>query len=137
MIKLPPNCRLTYTDNGVKVRMTYSTVLPVGIHEGLEVFQGRDYYTKKGKFMRGKRYLVLEFDVATQYNLNKMFIAIRQTYYEFKQKAMIFNRIKKQDKIGKEVQVLSKSMFPGTWDILYLKDDNQMPPPPNQITFKF
>jgi hypothetical protein len=41
------------------------------------------------------------------------------------------------DIANKQIAALSKSMFPGTWDTLYLKDDNQLPPRPTQIELDF
>ena len=138
-IKLPPNCRTTLTNNGVRVRMTYSTQLSLGEHKdkGITVFQGRDYYTKKGKFMRGKKYYSFEFDIPTQNNLNIMMTEIYNKYFEYKKKGMVLKCLTDIDIAEKQIEALSKSMFPGRWDIYHLKNNNQLPPPPDEISFKF
>lgn len=136
MVKLPPNCKLTYTDRGVRIRMTYSTQLRLGEHKdkGITVFQGRDYLTKKGKFMRGRKYYSFEFDIPTQYNLNKMMTEIYDKYFEYKKKGMVLKCLTDIDIANKQIAALSKSMFPGTWDTLHLRDDdNELPPPPDSI----
>ena len=131
MVKLPPNCKLTYTDRGVRIRAVYATKLRLGEHKdkGITVFQGRDYYTKKGKFIRGSKYYAFEYDIPTQYNLNKMMTEIYNKYFEYKKKGMVLKCLTDIDIANKQIAALSKSMFPGTWDTLYLKDDNQLPPP--------
>lgn len=138
-IKLPPNCRTTLTNNGVKVKMTYSTKLRLGEHKdkGITVFQGRDYYTKKGKFIKGSKYYSFEFTVTTQMNLNRMISEIYTKYFEYKKKGMVLKCLTDIDIAEKQIEALSRSMFPGTWDTLHLKNDNKLPPPPDQITFKF
>jgi len=36
--------------------------------------------------------------------------------------------------LQKEIDALSNSTVPGTWDLLHLKNNNQLPPPPSQIS---
>jgi hypothetical protein len=119
--------------------MTYSTQLSLGEHKdkGITVFQGRDYYTKKGKFMRGKKYYSFEFDIPTQNNLNIMMTEIYNKYFEYKKKGMVLKCLTDIDIAEKQIEALSKSMFPGRWDIYHLKNNNQLPPPPDEISFKF
>ena len=138
-VKLPPNCKTTLTDSGVKVKMTYSTKLRLGEHKdkGITVFQGRDYYDKNDKFIKGRKYYSFEFTVTTQMNLNRMMSEIYTKYFEYKQKGMVLKCLTDIDIANKQIEALSRSMFPGTWDILHLKNNNELPPPPDEITFKF
>jgi hypothetical protein len=138
-VKLPPNCKTTLTDRGVRVKMTYSTKLDVGEHKdkGITVFQGRDYYTKKGKFRKGSKYYSFEFDITTQINLNRMISEIYTKYFEYKQKGMILKCLTDISIANKQIEALSKSMFPGTWDLRNLNNNNELPPPPQQITLDF
>ena len=59
---------------------------------------------------------------------------VRDEYFKVKKKAMLFNRMKKQQHLQKEIDALSNSTVPGTWDIVHLKHGNQLPPPPNEIS---
>jgi hypothetical protein len=138
-IKLPPNCRTTLTDSGIRVKMTYSTKLSLGEHKdkGITVFQGRSYYDKNGKFIRGRKYYSFEFDITTQMNLNRMVSEIYTKYFEYKKKGMVLKCLTDIDIAEKQIEALSKSMFPGRWDIYHLKNNNQLPPPPDEISFKF
>ena len=138
-VKLPPNCRTTLTDSGIRVKMTYSTKLSLGEHKdkGITVFQGRSYYDKNGKFRRGRKYYSFEFDITTQMNLNRMVSEIYTKYFEYKKKGMVLKCLTDIDIAEKQIKALSKSTFPGTWDIYHLKNDNELPPPPEQISFKF
>jgi len=138
-VKLPPNCRTTLTDSGIRVKMTYSTKLSLGEHKdkGITVFQGRSYYDKNGKFRRGRKYYSFEFDITTQMNLNRMVSEIYTKYFEYKKKGMVLKCLTDIDIAEKQIEALSKSMFPGRWDIYHLKNDNELPPPPEQISFKF
>ena len=116
--------------------MTYSTKLRLGEHKdkGITVFQGRDYYTKKGKFIRGRKYYSFEFDIPTQYNLNKMRTEIYDKYFEYKKKGMILKCLNDKDIAEKQIAALSRSMFPGKWDLLHLRDnDNELSSPPDEI----
>jgi hypothetical protein len=135
-VKLPPNCKTTLTDSGVKVKMTYSTKLSLGEHKdkGITVFQGRDYYDKNDKFIKGRKYYSFEFTVTTQMNLNRMMSEIYTKYFEYKQKGMVLKCLTDIDIANKQIEALSRSMFPGKWDLLHLKDDNELTPPPDQIT---
>jgi hypothetical protein len=104
--------------------MTYATTLPEGMHDGVTVFSN----------WKGRRYFSLVFDVKYQNNLPTI---LMEKYYQHKKKAMLFNRGKKVENLQKQMAALSKSEIPGTWDIVHLKNDNQLPPPPEQISFKF
>jgi hypothetical protein len=42
----------------------------------------------------------------------------------------------KIEEYKKDNNILSKSNFPGTWDI-WREKNNQLPPPPKQITIDF
>ena len=53
-----------------------------------------------------------------------------EKYYQHKKKAMLFNRMQKQQHLQKEIDILSNSDNVGTWNIAHLKVNNQ-------ITFKF
>ena len=131
MVTLPKNCRVSYNSQGVHVRMVYSTQLPQGVHDGVTVWKSNDYTDKNGKRCKGKNYFALEFQVDYQKNLPML---INKAYFEYKKKAMMFNRSKKVDKLRKELEILSNSEFPGTWDIWHLGQDNQLPDPPDEIT---
>jgi hypothetical protein len=124
MVQLPKNCKITYTDDRVRVKMTYATTLPVGEHNGINVFAN----------WQGKRYITFEYDVKYQHNMPMI---VRDMYFQTKKKAMLFNRMKKQEHLQKEIDVLSNSQFAGKWDIDYLKHNNQLPPPPTQIELDF
>jgi hypothetical protein len=104
--------------------MTYATTLEEGMHDGVLVFSN----------WQGRRYFSLTFDVKYQ---NNMPTIVREKYFQHKKKAMLFNRMQQQIQLQKEIDALSKSAVPGTWDIVHLKGNNQLPPPPDQITFKF
>jgi len=120
MVQLPKNCKVHYYNEGVQVKMTYATTLSEGVHDGITVFSN----------WKGRRYFSLTFDVKYQ---NNMPMIVREKYFQHKKKAMLFNRGKKIEDLQKQMGILSNSSFPGTWDILHLKGDNQMPPPPTQI----
>jgi hypothetical protein len=124
MVQLPKNCKVLYFNDGVYVRATYATSLPEGMHDGVLVFSN----------WKGRKYFSLEFNVKYQ---NNMPMIVRDEYYKVKKKAMLFNRGKKIENLQKQMAALSKSEIPGTWDILHLKNDNQLPPPPTQIELDF
>ena len=124
MVQLPKNCKVLYFNDGVHVKMTYATTLEEGMHDGVIVFSN----------WKGLRYFSLTFDVKYQ---NNMPTIVRKKYYEYKKKAMLFNRGKKVENLQKQMAELSKSEIPGTWDIVHLKRGNQLPPPPTQIELDF
>ena len=124
MVQLPKNCKVHYYNEGVQIRMTYSTSLPEGMHDGVAVFSN----------WKGRRYFSLTFDVKYQ---NNMPMVVMDKYYQHKKKAMLFNRMQKQQHLQKEIDILSNSDHVGTWNIAHLKVNNQLPPPPSQISFKF
>ena len=134
MVTLPKNCTVSYNSNGVKVRMVYSTELPQGVYDGINVWQSRPYVDKNGKHCNGKRYFALEFNVDYQKNLPML---INKAYFEYKKKAMLFNRMQKQQLLQKEIDILSNSEFAGTWDIWHLRQSNQLPDPPDEISLAF
>jgi hypothetical protein len=121
MVQLPKNCRIHYYTDGVHVKATYATSLPEGFHDGVYVFSN----------YKGRRYFSLSYEVKYQ---NNMPMIVREKYFETKKKAMLFNRLQKQQQLQKEIDILSTSQFPGTWDLLHLKNNNQLPPPPSQIS---
>jgi hypothetical protein len=120
MVQLPKNCKVYYFNDSVQVRMTYATTLNEGMHDGVMVFSN----------WKGRRYFSLTFDVKYQ---NNMPMIVMDKYYQHKKKAMLFNRMQKQQHLQKEIDILSNSDHPGTWNIAHLKNGNQMPPPPTQI----
>ena len=138
-VKLPPNCKTTLTNSGIRVKMTYATKLDVGEHKdkGITVFQGRNSYDKNGKFKKGSKYYSFEFDVTTQMNLNRMMSEIYTKYFEYKQKGMVLKCLTDIDIANKQIKALSRSMFPGTWDLHNLNNDNELPPPPDEIHLDF
>jgi hypothetical protein len=121
MVQLPKNCSIHYYTDGVHVKATYATSLPEGFHDGVYVFSN----------YKGRRYFSLSYEVKYQ---NNMPMIVREKYFETKKKAMLFNRLQKQQQLQKEIDILSTSQFPGTWDLLHLKNNNQLPPPPSQIS---
>ena len=131
MVTLPKNCKVSYNSNGVKVRMVYSTELPQGVYDGVTVWESYPYVDKNGRQIKGKKYFALEFEVAYQNNLPML---INKTYFEYKKKAMLFNRMQKQQLLQKEIDLLSNSDFPGTWDIWHIRQGNQLPNPPKQLS---
>jgi hypothetical protein len=62
---------------------------------------------------------------------------VRDAYFEHKKKAMLFNRMKKVDMLKQEIDILSNSHYAGKWDIEHLRQKNQLPNPPKQITIDF
>lgn len=124
MINLPKNCRVYYFNDSVQVKMTYATSLPEGLHDGVTVFSN----------WKGRRYFSLEYTVKYQ---NNMPTILMEKYYQHKKKAMLFNRMQKQQHLQREIDILSNSDNVGTWNIAHLKVNNQLPPPPSQISFKF
>jgi hypothetical protein len=124
MVQLPKNCKVLYFNDGVHVKMTYATSLSEGMHDGVLVFSN----------WQGKRYFSLEFNVKYQ---NNMPMLVREKYFQHKKKAMLFNRMQKQQHLQREIDALSNSPVPGTWDIVHLKRGNQLPPPPTQIELDF
>ena len=124
MINLPKNCRVYYFNDSVQVKMTYATSLPEGLHDGVTVFSK----------WKGRRYFSLEYTVKYQ---NNMPTILMEKYYQHKKKAMLFNRMQKQQHLQREIDILSNSDNVGTWNIAHLKVNNQLPPPPSQISFKF
>lgn len=124
MVTLPKNCKLVYFDDRVHVKATYATTLSIGEHDGVKVFAN----------WQGRRYFTLTFDVKYQHNMPEI---VKNKYFEIKKKAMLFNRMKKQEHLQKEIDILSTSKIPGSWDLLCLKNDNQLPEPPQQITLDF
>jgi hypothetical protein len=131
MVTLPKNCRIAYTSNGVHVKMTYSTELPVGTYDGITVWESYPYTDKNGKTCRGKKYFALEFQVDYQKNLPML---INKTYFEYKKKAMLWNRMQKQQLLQREIDALSNSDFPGSWDIWHIRQGTQLPNPPKQLS---
>ena len=121
MVQLPKNCSIHYYTDGVHVKSTYATSLPEGFHDGVYVFSN----------YKGRRYFSLSYEVKYQ---NNMPMIVREKYFETKKKAMLFNRLQKQQQLQKEIDILSTSLFPGTWELLHLKGNNQLPPPPSQIS---
>jgi hypothetical protein len=121
MVQLPKNCSIHYYTDGVYVKATYATSLPEGFHDGVYVFSN----------YKGRRYFSLSYEVKYQ---NNMPMIVREKYFETKKKAMLFNRLQKQQQLQKEIDILSTSQFPGTWELLHLKGNNQLPPPPSQIS---
>ena len=121
MVQLPKNCKVLYFNDGVYVRATYATSLSEGMHNGVLVFSN----------WKGRRYFSLEFNVKYQ---NNMPMIVRDEYYRVKKKAMLFNRMQKQEHLQREIDALSNSVIPGTWDIVHLKHGNQLPPPPDEIS---
>jgi hypothetical protein len=121
MVQLPKNCSIHYYTDGVYVKATYATSLPEGFHDGVYVFSN----------YKGRRYFSLSYEVKYQ---NNMPMIVREKYFETKKKAMLFNRLQKQQQLQKEIDILSTSQFPGTWKLLHLKNNNQLPPPPSQIS---
>ena len=124
MINLPKNCRIYYFNDSVQVKMTYATSLPEGVHDGVIVYSN----------WKGRRYFSLEYTVKYQNNLPTI---LMEKYYQHKKKAMLFNRMQKQQHLQKEIDILSNSDNVGTWNIAHLKVNNQLPPPPSQISFNF
>lgn len=121
MVQLPKNCSIHYYTDGVHVKATYATSLPEGFHDGVYVFSN----------YKGRRYFSLSYEVKYQ---NNMPMIVREKYFETKKKAMLFNRFQKQQQLQKEINILSISNIPGTWDLLHLKGNNQLPPPPSQTS---
>ena len=103
MVQLPKNCKVIYGETGVFVKMVYATTLPVGEHDGVNVFKS---------FNSGKRYFELNFHVNYQNNLP---MKIKNAYFEHKKKAMLFNRMKKQEQLQKEINLISENNYPGRW----------------------
>jgi len=122
MVTLPKNCKVVYGSTGVFVKMIYATCLPVGEYDGITVFKSPK---------SGKNYFELNFHVDYQ---KDMPMKVSKAYFEHKKKAMLFNRLKKQEIIKKEIEIISNSDFPGTWDIWHLKQNNQLPNPPLQLS---
>jgi len=119
MVQLPKNCKVFYSNDRVQVKMTYATSLPEGEQEGVIVFANR----------QGKRYFTLQYELKYQNNMPTLLL---EKYYQHKKKAMLFNRMQKQRYLQKEIDILSNSIKPGTWDIAHL-NTNQLPPPPDEI----
>ena len=124
MVQLPKNCKVLYFNDSVQVKMTYATTLPEGVHDGVTVYSN----------WKGRRYFSLEYTVKYQ---NNMPTILMEKYYQHKKKAMLFNRMQKQQHLQKEIDILSNSDNVGTWNIAHLKNGNQLPPPPSQILFNF
>ena len=133
MVQLPKNCKLSYNSNGVIVRMSYATELPQGVYDGVTVWESYPYTDKNGKRVKGKKYFALEFEVKYQHNFPTLII---KTYYEYKKKAMLFNRMQKQQLLQREIDILSNSECPGKWDIYHIRQNNQLPNPPKQLTIQ-
>jgi hypothetical protein len=125
MVNLPKNCRILYGENSVYVYMIYATSLPTGQHDGVNVFKSPN---------SKKNYFQLSFSIEYQNDLPKK---IRDAYFETKKKAMLFNRMKKVERLNKEIDILSNTKRAGIKKIAHLRDDNQLPPPPKQITIDF
>jgi hypothetical protein len=112
MITLPKNCKVSYNSNNVTVRMVYSTQLPVGEYNGIKVYQPREHIIDiNGRRSKGKNYFALEFNVPYQNNMPHV---LHTTYFEYKKKAMLFNRMKKQEELQRQIGLLSNDPFPGT-----------------------
>jgi hypothetical protein len=79
---------------------------------------------------KGRRYITFEYDVKYQHNMPMI---VRDMYFQTKKKAMLFNRKKKIQHLEKQVDILSASEIPGSWDLLCLKNNNQLPEPPDEI----
>ena len=121
MVTLPKNCKVVYGSTSVFVKMIYATCLPVGEHDGITVFKSPK---------SGKNYFELNFHVDYQ---KDMPMKVSKAYFEYKKKAMLFNRMQKQQLLQKEIDILSNSEFAGTWDIWHLKQNNQLPNPLQQL----
>ena len=121
MVQLPKNCKLIYGNTGVFLKVVYATTLSVGEHDGVTVF-------KSSK--SNKRLLELNSHITYQYNLP---MKIKDAYYELKKKAMLFNRMQKQQILQREIEELANSSIPGIRDIAHLKYGNQLPLPPDEI----
>jgi hypothetical protein len=93
--------------------MTYATTLPEGVHDGVTVYSN----------WKGRRYFSLEYTVKYQ---NNMPTILMEKYYQYKKKAMLFNRMQKQQHLQKEIDILSNSDNVGTWNIAHLKVNNQI-----------
>jgi hypothetical protein len=102
MVQLPKNCKVIYGETGVFVKMVYATSLPTGEHNGIRVF--------KSPFSK-KNYFELNYHVAYQNNLP---MKVKDAYYEHKKKAMLFNRMKKQEELQRQIGILSESFYPHT-----------------------
>ena len=124
MVQLPKNCSIHYYMDGVYVKATYATSLPEGFHDGVYVFSN----------YKGRRYFSLSYEVKYQ---NNMPMIVREKYFQTKKKAMLFNRMQKQQLLQKEIDILSNSEFAGTWDIWHLRQSNQLPDPPDEITLVY
>jgi hypothetical protein len=131
MIKLPPNCSIRYDRNGVYVRMVYSTSIPVGEYDGTVVWKGNSKTNKNGKLIQGSNYFAVDFTMDYQKNLPDL---LHKAYYKYKSKAMIWNREQDIKIKTKENEILKRSQFPGTWDIAHLRNSNQLPSPPQQLS---
>ena len=121
MVQLPKNCKVLYFDDRVHVRITYATSLPEGVYDGMIVFSN----------WKGRRYITFEYNVKYQHNMPMI---VRDMYFQTKKKAMLFNRKKKIQHLEKQVDILSNSRFAGLWDLMVLNDNNQLPPPPDEIS---
>jgi hypothetical protein len=120
MVTLPKNCKIVYFNDRVHVKATYATSVPIGNYDGINVFAN----------YQGRRYFTLTFDVKYQHNMPYI---VKDMYFKIKGEAMMFNRTKKVERLKKEMDLLSKSKFPGLWDLMVLDDINQFPPPPDEI----
>ena len=105
MVNLPKNCKLVFDANNVVLTATYGTTLPEGVHDGITVFRS---------CKSGKKFFSLHEKIKYQNNLPNV---VTEKYFILKKKAMLFNRMKKQEKLQKEIDILSNSKFPGLWDI--------------------
>lgn len=122
MVQLPKNCTVIYGNTGVFVKMIYATSLPIGEHDGITVFKSPK---------SSKNYFELNFHVDYQ---KDMPMKVTKAYFEHKKKAMLWNRMQKQQLLQKEIEIISNSEFPGTWDIWHIRQGNQLPNPPKQLS---
>jgi hypothetical protein len=131
----------------ISVKLTYSTSLkndctlmvvndqnektyPLGKDCTVKVFSTID---KNG---RENFYYSVSFEVSMLQNYYNIKQEIYTNFYKYKKACMMFNRSLKIEKYKKDNNILFKSHFPGTWDI-WRENNNQLPPPPKQITIDF
>jgi hypothetical protein len=130
----------------ISVKLTYSTSLrhncvlmvkngnqetyPLGKDCLVEVFSTID---KNGKV---NFYYSVSFEVSMLQNYYNIKQEIYTKFYKYKKACMMFNRSLKIEKYKRENSILSESEFPGTWDI-WREKNNELPPPPKQISLAF
>jgi len=131
MVQLPKNCTITEDANTVYVKAVYSTKLSVGRHfmpgygKEIEVFKGRDYVDKNGKFCKGKHFYSMYFKVNYGPNWKQM---VKDAYFKHKEFAMNFTCDNGIESLIKRKQELKRT---------FEEIRNQLPSPPRQITLQF